>query len=75
MKQLESWFSNNKTIINVNNTKAMLFHLRNKNIIDVPHIFYTNEKITYISHLKFLGINISCSLAWSTQIQMLCESK
>ena len=52
----------------------MLFHLRNKNIIDAPHIFYKNEKITYLSHLKFLGINSSCSFAWSTHIQMLCAN-
>jgi hypothetical protein len=67
MKQLELWSSNNNMIINVSKTKAMLFHLKNNNIIDAPHILYRNEKINYISQLKFLGINISSSLTWSTQ--------
>jgi hypothetical protein len=57
-------------IINVNKTKAVLFHLNNNNVIDAPHIVYKNETISYISHLKCLGINISCSFTWSTQIQM-----
>jgi hypothetical protein len=74
MKQLELWFSNNNMIINVNKTKAMLFHLKNNNVIDAPHIFYKNEKISYISQLTFLGINISCSLTWSTQIKVLCAN-
>jgi hypothetical protein len=34
MKQLELWFSNNSMIINVNKTKAVLFHLKNNNAID-----------------------------------------
>jgi hypothetical protein len=74
MKQLESWFLNNNMIININKTKAMLFHLKNNNVIDAPHILHKNEKITYISQLKFLGINISCPLTWSTQIKVLCAN-
>jgi hypothetical protein len=66
MKQLELWFLNNNVTINVNKTKAMLFHLKN-NVIDSPHILYKNAKISYISQLKFWGISISCSLTWSTQ--------
>jgi CMP-2-keto-3-deoxyoctulosonic acid synthetase len=55
MKQLELWFSNNNMIINVNKTKAMLFHVINNNVIDAPHILYKNEKISYISQLNFWG--------------------
>jgi hypothetical protein len=61
-------------IINVNKTKAMLFHLKNNNVIDAPHILYKNEKISYISQLEFLGIHISCALTWSTQIKALCAN-
>jgi hypothetical protein len=32
MKQIESWFLDNKMIINVNKSKAIFFHLKNKNI-------------------------------------------
>jgi hypothetical protein len=74
MKQLELWFSNNNMIINVNKTKAMLFRLKNNNVIDAPHILYKNEKISCISQLKFLGINISCAFTWSTQIKVLCAN-
>jgi hypothetical protein len=53
MKQLELWFLNNNIITNVNKTKAMLFHLKNNNVIHAPHILYKNEKISYIPQLNF----------------------
>jgi hypothetical protein len=59
-------------IINVNKSKAIFFHLKNNNVVDAPHIDFKNEKISYISNLKFLGILISCSFSQSTQIQTLC---
>jgi hypothetical protein len=37
-------------------------------------MLYKNEKISYISQLKFLGIHISCALTWSTQIKVLCAN-
>jgi hypothetical protein len=39
MKQIESWFSDNKMIINVNKSKAIFFHLKNKNVEEKPHSF------------------------------------
>jgi hypothetical protein len=44
MKQTESWFSDNKIIINVNKSKATFFHLKNKNVEENPHIVFKNEK-------------------------------
>jgi hypothetical protein len=74
MKQIESWFSDNKMIINVNKSKAIFFHLKNKNVEENPHIIFKNEKIGYISALKFLGIHVSDSFSWRMQIQTLCTN-
>jgi hypothetical protein len=59
-------------IINVNKSKAIFFHL--KNVEETPHIVFKNEKIRYISTLKFLGIHISDSFSWRMQIQTLCTN-
>jgi hypothetical protein len=61
MKQIESWFLDNKMIINVNKSKAIFFHLKNKKVEENPHTVFKNEKIGYISTLNFLGIHISAS--------------
>jgi rRNA maturation protein Rpf1 len=45
MKQTESWFSDNKMIINVNKSKAIFFHLKNKNTEENPHIVFKNKKM------------------------------
>jgi hypothetical protein len=73
MKQIKSWFSDNKMLINVNKSKAIFFHLKNKNVEENPHIVFKNEKIGYISTLKFLGTHVSDSFSWRMQIQTLCK--
>jgi hypothetical protein len=61
-------------IINVNKSKAIFFHLKNKNVEEKPHIVFKNEKIGYISTLKLLGIHVSDSFSWRMQIQTLCTN-
>jgi hypothetical protein len=41
-------------IINVNKSKAIFFHLKNKNVEENPHIVFKNEKNGYISILKVI---------------------
>jgi hypothetical protein len=56
------------------NQKQYFFHLKNKNVEETPHIAFKNEKMRYISTLKFLGIHISDSFSWRMQIQTLCTN-
>jgi hypothetical protein len=37
-----------------------------------PVIIFKNIKINYISQFRFLGINITHNLKWSSHIQSLC---
>ncbi|PNF29254.1 hypothetical protein B7P43_G10478, partial [Cryptotermes secundus] len=72
MIQLESWFSKNNLIINTEKTKAMLFQLNKSYYMSEPVITFKNMKISYTSQFKFLGVNISNNLKWSSHIQSLC---
>jgi hypothetical protein len=71
MKQLENWTKN--LIINMENTKAVLFQGRGPSLIHRPVLYLNNKEITYLSNLKFLGIYITEKLSWATHVQYLCQ--
>jgi hypothetical protein len=70
--QLESWFSKNNLVINTDKTKAMLFQLNKTYVMTEPVIKFKNNDITYTSQFRFLCINITNNLKWSSHIQALC---
>jgi hypothetical protein len=72
MFQLETWFSKNNLIVNIDKTKAMLFQLNINGILPGPNITFNNAGINYTLQFRFLGINITSNLKWSTHIQTLC---
>ncbi|PNF20311.1 hypothetical protein B7P43_G13693 [Cryptotermes secundus] len=73
MKQLETWFQVNNLLINIKKTVAMSFHLSKSRSVVRPQIFYNNLETAYSSELRFLGIDITENLKWSTHIQSLCS--
>jgi hypothetical protein len=70
--QLEAWFSKNNLVINTDITKAMLFQLNEMYVMTEPVIKFKNKEITYASQFRFLGINTTDNLKWSSHIQALC---
>jgi hypothetical protein len=72
MIQLETWFSKNNLIINIDKTKAMLFQLNKNGILAGPNITFNDAGINYTLQFRFLGINITSDLKLSTYIQPLC---
>jgi hypothetical protein len=70
--QLETWFSKTNLIINIDKTKVMLFQLNKNGILPGPNITFNNAGINYTLQCRFLGINITSNLKWSTHIQTLC---
>jgi hypothetical protein len=73
MIQLESWFSKNNLVINTDKTKAMLFQLNEVYVMTELVITFKNKEVTYTSQFRFLGINITNNLKWSSHIQALCQ--
>jgi hypothetical protein len=58
-------------VINTDKTKAMLFKLNKLYVMTKPVITFKDKEITYTSHFKFLGINITNNLKCSLHIQSL----
>jgi hypothetical protein len=50
----------------------MLFQLNKTYVMTGPVIKFKNREITYTSRFRFLGINITNNLKWSSHIQALC---
>jgi hypothetical protein len=63
-----AWFSKNNLVINIDKTKAMLFQLNKTYVMTEPVITFKNKEISYTSQFRFLGINITNNLKWSSHI-------
>jgi hypothetical protein len=72
MNQLQAWFTNNNLVVNTDKTKEILFHLNKNNKTMESNIVFNNSVISFMPEFKFLGINITSNLRWSTHIQSLC---
>jgi hypothetical protein len=59
-------------VVNTDKTKAMLFQLNKNNKIMESNIVFNNSVISLMPEFRFLGINITSNLRWSTNIQSLC---
>jgi hypothetical protein len=49
----------------------MLFKLNKLYVMTKPVITFKDKEISYTSHFKFLGINITNNLKWSLHIKSL----
>jgi len=58
IKQFVTWLSNNSLTVNIDKTKAILFHLNKTCHLVMPRIVFKNVEISYTSEVKLLGINI-----------------
>jgi hypothetical protein len=70
--QLENWFCDNQLIINMDKTKVLFFQGRGPLPIHRPIFCLNNREIIYSSAVKYLGINITENLNWTTHTQHVC---
>jgi hypothetical protein len=71
LKNIFSWFDNNRLLINNEKSLAIGFHhINNKNII-FQDIMIKGRQITYASGTKFLGIWLDKNLTWNLHIDNL----
>ena len=60
----------NKLSLNVNKTKAMVFHMPQKRI-QLPLTKISGEDIAFVDNFNFLGIIINKHLNWTSHVDML----
>jgi retron-type reverse transcriptase len=69
---LESWFNDNKLLINTEKAKVLFFHEKGLVSKYRPAICVCNREVLYSSKAKFLGIEMLENLSWKNHIQYLC---
>ena len=70
LKHVTEWLKMNKLSLNVNNTKAMLFHMPQKKII-VPKIKINGTIIEFVDNFNILGINLNKHLNWNPHVKIV----
>ena len=65
-----NWLRANKLSLNVNKTKAMVFHMPQKRI-QLPLLRIAGEDIAFVDNFNFLGIIINKHLNWTSHVDML----
>ena len=67
LNKVSNWLKFNKLSLNINKTKAMVFHTHQR-IVQPPVIRIENTNVEYLSEFNFLGIIIDKHLSWKSHI-------
>ena len=70
LNNITEWLLINKLSLNVNKTKAMVFHMPQKKII-IPNLQIADTVIEFVDAFKFLGITISKHLTWNNHVMQV----
>ena len=68
--QINNWLKVNKLSVNVAKTKAMIFHMPQKQIHN-PRLTIAGSNIEFIDNFNFLGITINKHLNWTKHMDTL----
>ena len=71
--QINNWLKVNKLSVNVAKTKAMLFHMPQKQIHN-PRLTIAGSNIEFIDNFNFLGITINKHQNWTKHGYIICEN-
>jgi hypothetical protein len=63
MKELQTWFTLNKLVVNVEKTLAISFRTTQEKKSVLPHVIFEGRDIPYNTETKFLGVWV-CTLAY-----------
>ena len=67
LKNITEWLEINKLSLNVQKTKAIVFHMPQKQIIH-PNLKMNDTKIEFVDNFVFLGVTLNKHLNWSNHI-------
>ena len=64
------WLSANKLSLNINKTKYMVFHFKQKKLenFDVPKLNIDGNLLTHVRNYKFLGLMLDDTISWDSHI-------
>jgi hypothetical protein len=71
MKEIQTWFTFNNLVVNVEKTLAMSFHTTQKKKSALPHVIFEGRDIPYNNETKFLGTYINEDMKWNNHIKYL----
>lgn len=72
VKQLQTWFSKNELILNVEKSCVQASQPRQWGYVCRPSVMFSSAQMAYTPVVKFLGIDIIESQRWQIQINSLC---
>ena len=62
----------NKLLLNIENSKFMVFHPHQKSrYVRIPNLQINNKKVELVTEFNFLGINLDQNLTWRTHTGLL----
>jgi hypothetical protein len=71
MNKLQTWFTLNSLVVNVEKTLAVSFHtMQNKKPV-LPHFIFEGRDIPYDTETKFLGIYVNKNMKWNNHTKYL----
>ena len=70
--KVNDWLRVNKLSLNVNKTKAMVFHMPQKKML-LPQLNIAGMAIEFVNYFNFLGIKIDTNLNWLSHTHFLAN--
>ena len=67
LNKICDWLNVNKLALNVDKTKAMIFHMPQKKL-EKPVLLVNGTVIEYVNNFNFLGITLNNHLNWDSHI-------
>ncbi len=72
INKIFNWFTDNFLQANAKKTKVMLISLK-QNPYPSNQFFLDAQPIERVTHITFLGVQISCKLSWHIHIDSICK--
>jgi hypothetical protein len=71
MKELQTWFTLNSLVVNVEKMLAISFHTTQNKKPVFPHVIFEGRDIPHNTETKFLGIHSDENMKWINHIKYL----
>ena len=72
LEKVTDWLKLNKLSLNINKTKAMLFHTPRKKV-NPPKILIQGTEVEFVEEFNFLGIILDKHLSWIPHLQHIAK--
>ena len=73
LNKIADWLTVNKLSLNVQKTKLMIFHYRQRSLTenDIPRLIINNAIIERVTEFNFLGLTVNEYMNWNSNTQKL----